>query len=161
MKKKRILLVDDEEGFTRLLKLNLEQVGPYEVRVENWPDRALGAAHEFRPDLILMDVIMPHVPGIELAASMQTDAELSQTPIVFLTATVPRGQDRRPNSARLGPCIPKPATIDEVIEGIEVNLNDKPGRPRSQGRVSGRPPPWNREALGLPKPGCSATTNSL
>ena len=145
MKKRRILLVDDEEGFTRLLKLNLEQVGPYEVRVENWPDRALGTAREFHPDLILMDVIMPHVPGLELAASMHTDAELSRTPIVFLTATVSRGDEPSADRVRTSPCIAKPASIDEVIDGIEGNLTGKVRPCQTTGRVSSIPPPWNRD----------------
>ena len=122
MKKTRILLIDDEEGFTRLLKLTLEQFGPYEVRVENWPDRALGVAREFRPDVILMDVIMPQVPGVELASLMRADSQLGRTPIVFLTATASRtdrpGKTQRP----LKPCIAKPASIDEVIQEIEGSL---------------------------------------
>jgi len=86
MKKKRILLVDDEVGFTRLLKLNLEQRADYEVRVENWAEKALHAAREFRPDLVLLDVIMPHMIGNDVAACMREDATLKGTPIVFLSA---------------------------------------------------------------------------
>ena len=48
MSKKRVLLVDDEKSLTGLLKLNLEETGQYEVRVENWPEDALKAAREFQ-----------------------------------------------------------------------------------------------------------------
>ena len=61
--KKRILLVDDEPSITRLLKLNLEQTGDYEVATENVSKAALATAEEFRPDLILLDVMMPDLDG--------------------------------------------------------------------------------------------------
>src|SRR2546423_5120830 len=59
MSKRRILVVDDETSITRLLKLNLEQTGSYEVREENLGARVLEAAREFKPDLVLLDVMMP------------------------------------------------------------------------------------------------------
>ena len=48
MAKKRILLVDDEKSLTTLLKLNLEETGNYDVRVENWPEDALAAGFKIR-----------------------------------------------------------------------------------------------------------------
>src|SRR2546426_9287773 len=81
MNKKRILLVDDETSFTRLLKLNLEQTDDYEVRVENWAEDALMAAREFRPDLVLLDVMMPRMIGGGVAALLRADASLKETPI--------------------------------------------------------------------------------
>ena len=57
--KKRILVVDDEPSITRLLKLNLEQTGDYEVATENSPKAAVAAAEEFQPELLLLDVVMP------------------------------------------------------------------------------------------------------
>ena len=63
MSRKRILVIDDEASFTRNLKLNLEETGEYEVREENKGTEGLTAAREFRPDLILLDVIMPDMAG--------------------------------------------------------------------------------------------------
>ena len=57
MEKKKILVVDDEKSLTTLLKLNLEDTGNYEVRVENWPEDALRAAREFKPHLIITGVL--------------------------------------------------------------------------------------------------------
>jgi DNA-binding response OmpR family regulator len=56
--KKRILVVDDEPAITRMIKLNLEQTGRYEVRTENLGRRAIEAALEFRPDLTIL-TLMP------------------------------------------------------------------------------------------------------
>ncbi|GDY23970.1 response regulator [Verrucomicrobiota bacterium] len=88
MNKHRILIVDDEHAITRMVKLNLESTGRYEVRGENSSVNALAVAREFRPDLVLLDVIMPGADGGEIAARMKNDAVLRQVPIVFLTATV-------------------------------------------------------------------------
>ena len=120
MAKKRILLVDDEKSFTNLLKLNLEETGNYEVRVENWAEDAVTAAKEFRPDLILLDIIMPRMPGGNVAALIKETAELRQTPIVFLTAAVRKHQVEENDGIICDfPCIAKPATVEMVIEAIE------------------------------------------
>lgn len=126
MKKKRILLVDDEIGFTRLLKLNLEQRAEYEVRVENWPDRALNAAREFRPDLVLLDVIMPRMIGHDVAASLRADVNLKGTPIVFLSAAGGRRSQDMPTRTGGFPYIAKPASLEELIAGIERHLSPTP-----------------------------------
>ncbi|MFB3108272.1 MAG: response regulator, partial [Candidatus Binatia bacterium] len=57
MMKKRILLIDDEPSFTRVLKLYLEKSGAYEVTEENRGEMALETARRFKPDLILLDVM--------------------------------------------------------------------------------------------------------
>ena len=120
MAKKRILLVDDEKSLTTLLKLNLEDTGNYDVRVENWPEDALAAAREFKPDLVLLDIIMPRLPGGNVAAQIDSDPLLKGTPIVFLTAAVRRSQvEDNDGIICEHPCLAKPATVDEVIAMIE------------------------------------------
>ena len=88
MNKKRILIIDDESSFTRMVKLNLECLGGYAVLEVNRPHEALRGARTFQPDLILLDVIMPGVDGGEVAAKLRADPQLCGVPIVFLTATV-------------------------------------------------------------------------
>jgi CheY-like chemotaxis protein len=118
--KKRVLLVDDEESFTRLLKLNLERTGNYEVRVENWGGDALKAAKEFDPDVVLLDIIMPQMFGGDVASQFKRDPTLKDTPIVFLSATVKKPRVAEHNGIIAGyPFIAKPAALEEVIEGIE------------------------------------------
>ena len=80
MNKKRILVIDDEPSITRLLKLNLEQTDHYEVREENDSTRALDAAREFKPDLVISDVMMPEVGGGEVAAQLREDPALRRVP---------------------------------------------------------------------------------
>lgn len=117
-----MLLVDDEEGFTRLLKLNLERGGKYHVRVVNQAGQALAAAREFAPNVMLLDVIMPEISGIELAGQMQADGELKAIPIVFLTATARRDKVQAHHEVLSGyPVISKPAPIEAVVAAIEAS----------------------------------------
>src|SRR5689334_15994862 len=90
--KKRILVVDDEPSITRLLKLNLEQTNDYVVRAEIDSERAIAAAEEFQPDLILLDVMMPGLDGGELASRFQANPKLKRVPIVFLTAATTKSE---------------------------------------------------------------------
>ena len=128
---KRILVVDDDVAFTRLLKLNLEQTGQYNVRVENWAEDALPAAREFKPDLVLLDLLMPRQFGGNVAASFRADPELKQTPIVFLTATVRKATVELHGGAISGyPFLAKPASTAEVAACIEQHLRPRtPGQP--------------------------------
>jgi CheY-like chemotaxis protein len=120
MSKKRILVVDDEKSFTSLLKLNLEETGNYDVRVENWAEDALAAAKAFKPDLVLLDIIMPRLPGGNVAAQIKSDPELNETPIVFLTAAVRKHQVEEHGGIICDfPCLAKPAPVEEIIAAIE------------------------------------------
>ena len=118
--KKKVLLVDDEKSFTTLLKLNLEQTGNYEVRVVNWGEDALPTAREFRPDIMLLDIIMPRMPGGNVAAAFEADAQLKNMPIVFLTAAVQRSRLEEMDGIISGrPCLAKPASLEEIVTMIE------------------------------------------
>lgn len=88
MEKKRILVVDDEQAFTRFVKTALEQAGSYEVREESESERALATAKAFKPDFIFMDIEMPRLEGSEVVARFQEDEDLKKIPVVFLTGAV-------------------------------------------------------------------------
>jgi two-component system, OmpR family, response regulator len=122
MKKPRILIVDDEPGFTRLVKLVLPR---YEIREENESTRAFETARHFRPDLILMDVVMPGIDGGNLAARMKGDALLKHIPIVFLTAVVSSKEaGQEPKHIGGFPFLAKPVSPDVLERCIEENLSD-------------------------------------
>jgi two-component system, OmpR family, response regulator len=85
---RRILVVDNDFNTTRLIKILLEKTGNYFVLPENDPAKAHQTARDFRPDLILLDIVMPEIDGGEVAARLRNDPELCRTPIIFLTALV-------------------------------------------------------------------------
>ncbi len=124
MEKKRILIIDDEPSFTRMVRLNLEKTGFFEVREENKATAALNAAREFKPDLILLDVIMPTMDGGDVAAQIQNDRTLKGVPIVFLTATV---SAREAGSAGLNSggslFLAKPISVENLVKRINEVLS--------------------------------------
>ena len=123
MDKKRILVVDDDRSFSQMLKLNLEHAGAYDIRVENSGAHAIATAREFRPHLILLDVIMPEVDGGDVAAQLKEDAELKDIPIVFLTALVSGQENVTGGLIRSGyRFIGKLASEKEILQCIEENI---------------------------------------
>lgn len=81
----KILVVDDEEPILELLKYNLEKQG-YDVRTANDGQLAVDIAKKFHPDLVLLDIMMPNVDGVEACRQLRAMPELINTYIVFLTA---------------------------------------------------------------------------
>lgn len=122
--KKRILVVDDEPSITRLMKLNLEQTGDYQVATENVSRTALAAAERFQPDLILLDVMMPELDGGNLASTLRKSPQLKGVPIVFLTAAVTREELRQRHGLVGGlPFLAKPVNLQEVLACLQQHLN--------------------------------------
>jgi CheY-like chemotaxis protein len=126
MSKRKVLMIDDEIGFTSLTKLNLEKTGKYEVRVENTGESAVQVAQEFQPDLILLDIVMPDRDGGEVLAQLQGEPEVQRIPVAFLTATVSvKSVADRGNRISGLPIIAKPITPKELMEEIEIVLKNK------------------------------------
>jgi CheY-like chemotaxis protein len=123
MDKKRILIVDDESGFTRLMKLTLERTGNYTVLEENDGTKALDAARQFRPDLILLDIVMPKIDGGDVARQLQADPTLKKVKIVFLTAIVSNKETTPGNLIGGFPFMAKPVSLDALVKFIEGNLS--------------------------------------
>jgi CheY-like chemotaxis protein len=111
------MIIDDEPGFTRLLKLTLEKTGGFEVLEENNGTRAWLTAREFAPDIIFLDVVMPEIDGGDVAQQIRSDPMLAHVPIVFLTAIV----SEKEGGHEIGgfPFLAKPVTLEAVIRTIE------------------------------------------
>jgi CheY-like chemotaxis protein len=121
-RKRRILIVDNDRDTTRLVKILLEKTGRYSVLEENDAARAHQSAQNFRPDLILLDIVMPETDGGEVAAQIQADPELRRTPVIFLTALVTETETKAGLRIQGHPFLAKPINIPELINGIEENL---------------------------------------
>jgi CheY-like chemotaxis protein len=120
--KRRILIVDNDRNATHLVKVLLERAGHYLVLEENDATKAHQSARDFRPDLILLDIVMPETDGGEVAARIEADAELQSTPIIFLTALVTRAEAKSGLSIQGHPFLAKPVSIPELIDAIEEHL---------------------------------------
>ena len=120
MTKKRIFIVDDESGFTKLIKLTLEKTGRYLVQEENDGTKAWLAAREFQPDIVFLDIVMPKIDGGDVARQIRSDPTLAHVPIVFLTAIV----SQKETGHNIGgfPFLAKPVSLDTVTRCIEEHV---------------------------------------
>jgi DNA-binding response OmpR family regulator len=89
VKTARVLLVDDDPLFTRLVAEYLGLGGGYEVRVENDSLRAVPSALQFGPDVVLLDVVMPGKSGMQVALEFQDCPSLREIPIIFVSGQFP------------------------------------------------------------------------
>jgi len=82
----RICYVEDDEDIQRIVRMSLERVGKMTVAVVSDPTQALQAFAEFRPDLVMLDWMMPVLDGPALFRQMKLRPETSALPVVFITA---------------------------------------------------------------------------
>jgi CheY-like chemotaxis protein len=118
---RKILLVDDEAGFTELLKMNLERSGAFEVRIENDSTKAVAAARDFMPDAILLDVVMPGMDGGDVQAQLQASPQLSGIPVLMLTALVDSTELSEGAVAQAGSqmVLPKPVNLPLLLRVLD------------------------------------------
>lgn len=86
----RVLVIDDEERFTKMVKLNLEGTGMYTVQALNESRKAVEVAREFQPHIILLDVVMPEADGGDVASNLRMRTATKNIPIIFVSAMVSR-----------------------------------------------------------------------
>lgn len=84
-KSKKILVVDDESDVSDLVAYSLRAKG-FEVAIVNDPNASIGTARTFLPDLVILDVMMPDLNGIQICRMLRADPKLKRVPVIFLTA---------------------------------------------------------------------------
>ena len=122
----RILIVDDEPNIVLALELLMRREG-YEIQSVIDGEKAVEAAGQFRPDLILLDVMLPRMDGYEVCQRIRADASLKDVSIVMLTA---KGREvEREKGLALGAdlYITKPFSTREVVRKVKELLAAKPG----------------------------------
>lgn len=124
MDKRKILIVDDEPALSLILQKCLVQTGDYEVEVENHSVNALSMTRDYHPELILLDIMMPEVNGIEIAEQIQKDEDLKDIKIVFFTA-IPIKQERKIIEQKHidGVIMNKPVKLDALLECFQEQFD--------------------------------------
>jgi CheY-like chemotaxis protein len=120
--KSRVLIVDDNPKSARSAQQFLEHTGNYIACAVNDPRQALEAARSFKPDLVVVDLIMQKADGLEVALQLESDWALHGVPIVFVTALITQDEardGRRINGHRV---VPKPTRGFDLIRIVEENL---------------------------------------
>jgi DNA-binding response OmpR family regulator len=122
----RILIVDDEPNIVLALELLMKKEG-YEVHTAGDGVLALRAARDLRPDLILLDIMIPKADGYEVCQRIRSDAELKDISIIMLTA---KGREiEREKGLALGAdhYITKPFSTRQVVMKVREILTEKSG----------------------------------
>jgi two-component system, OmpR family, response regulator len=82
----RICYVEDDEDIQRIVRMSLERVGKMEVEVVSDPHQAIAVIARFKPDLVMLDWMMPGMDGPTLFRKMKQQPETAALPVVFITA---------------------------------------------------------------------------
>ena len=120
---KKVLIADDEPNIVMSLQFLMEHEG-YEVRTVADGEEALQALREFRPDLVLLDVMMPKKNGYEICQAIRASPELAGIKVVMLTA---KGRDiDAEKGVALGAdsYVTKPFATKELVARVKAMLGD-------------------------------------
>ncbi|MFA6489009.1 MAG: response regulator [Sideroxydans sp.] len=125
-----VLIVDDDRSLRRLLQVTLERQ-KYELYEAYDGAEAIRMATEHKPDIILLDIMMPSIDGIEVCKRIKSDPALSGTYIILLTALGQERDRKEGMEARADAYMIKPFSPIQLISAIEEYLSKKLGRKSS------------------------------
>ena len=131
---KKILLIEDDTDLFSLLKYNLEKEG-FSLTGLQTGKGALELCRQVRPDLILLDIMLPDSDGLDLCKGIRKDPELASTPVIFLTARA--SETDRIVGLELGAndYVVKPFFVRELIARIKLQLRGAPWTQATPARV--------------------------
>jgi two-component system phosphate regulon response regulator PhoB len=118
-----VLVVDDDPVIANLVAFRLGRLG-LEVSVESDGEAGLAAARQLRPDLVVLDWMMPRMNGLEVCAALRSDAdpELARTPVLLLTAKAQEPDLERGFAAGATDFVAKPFSTRELISRVTAAL---------------------------------------
>jgi CheY-like chemotaxis protein len=125
MSKRRVLIVDDEVDFLKITKLNLEETGKFEVRTSSNAKEIMSLLHNFRPELILLDLLMPGTGGLEACDMLNNDPVGKGLPIIILSALDKDIDKLSAYKKGVVDYLTKPIERDMLIAKIEKALEAK------------------------------------
>jgi len=120
---KKVLIVEDNELNMKLFHDLLEAQG-YETLQTREGLQALSIARDNRPDLILMDIQLPEISGLEVTKWLKEDEDLAHIPVVAVTAFAMKGDEERIREGGCEAYISKPISVTKFIETIKSFLGD-------------------------------------
>ncbi|MFT3868686.1 MAG: response regulator transcription factor [Nibricoccus sp.] len=120
-KPKKILIVDDEADVTDLVAYHLRAKG-FHVETLNDPNGSIGIARTFVPDLVVLDVMMPDLNGIQICRMLRADPKLQKVPVIFLTAKAEESDRIQGLETGADDYICKPFSTKELVLRIQTIL---------------------------------------
>ena len=116
--KRKILVVDDDQGILEVVRNRLE-ANNYEVITANNGEEALNTARSERPNMIVLDIMMPIVGGYEACMRLKQDKDLCHIPVIILTARIKYTNKKIAEQCGANAYIPKPYSSDMLLEEIK------------------------------------------
>ena len=120
--KKKILMIDDEPDLCLLVKGNLEETGEFEVVTTSNSEEAEGLCKRERPDLILLDNVMPTKKGSDIVKILKKDAEAKDIPIVMISGKGEMVYSKKKGQFQWLPNNPAARARGEIIEGKDPEV---------------------------------------
>jgi DNA-binding response OmpR family regulator len=127
----KILVVDDDRVIQQLLVVNLELEG-YEVDVASDGEQALERVRDGRPELVILDIMMPKLDGWEVCRRIKQDPDVKDTPIIFLSARAQDMDVRRGYATGVDAYLTKPFDPVELLDLVERVLRGERVVPADQ-----------------------------
>lgn len=118
---KTILIVEDNELNMKLFRDLLEAHGYGTIETRNGAD-VLRLARERKPDLVLMDIQLPEISGLDITRWLKEDAELRHIPVVAVTAFAMKGDEQKIREGGCEDYISKPISVTNFIETVQKHL---------------------------------------
>lgn len=118
---KRIVIADDDPVILRLIQVNLELEG-YEVLTANNGEEAVDVATAERPDLIILDIMMPRLDGYQACERLKAADATKDIPVIFLSAKAQQGDIEKGRSFGVAAYLTKPFDPTELLEVVEQHL---------------------------------------
>ena len=118
---KKILVIDDETDVTELLAYTLKAKG-FAVETLNDPNRGIGFARTYLPDLVVLDVMMPDLNGIQICRMLRADPKLKKVPVIFLTAKAEESDRIQGLETGADDYLCKPFSTKELVLRIQTIL---------------------------------------
>ncbi|WP_119673301.1 response regulator [Deinococcus sp. RM] len=117
----RILVVDDDAAILKLVSVILSRAG-HEVRTSTHPVEALDLLKVFTPDLVISDVVMPYMTGLEFLEKIRANEQMASLPFMLLSSHAERGDVRRGMNLGADDYLPKPFTPQDLTGAIDARL---------------------------------------
>ena len=121
----RVLVVDDEADLVRILQFGLQAIG-YEVETASDGQEALKKARETKPDIILLDLMLPKLDGYKVCRLLKFDERYKNIPIIVLSARTQEGDQLLAMEMGANRFVTKPYDFAEVLSHIETLLKSVP-----------------------------------
>jgi CheY-like chemotaxis protein len=121
-----ILFIDDDPGITEIVREYFASAG-YKVDVENSPMEGLTKAKKNKPDVVLLDIVMPEMDGIEICSNLKKDPKYADIPIILLTGNDAKYEVTETYKSGCDLLVKKPFSCERLLSMVNtiINCNNK------------------------------------